>query len=51
MYSISKGQVICMPEIETIRTIIRPIAIEYGLKKIYLFGSYAKGTAKELFIS
>lgn len=36
-----------MPEIETIRTIIRPIAIEYGLKKIYLFGSYAKGTANE----
>lgn len=36
-----------MPGIETIKTIIKPIAIEYGLKKIYLFGSFAKGTANE----
>lgn len=36
-----------MPGIETIKTIIKPIAVEYGLKKIYLFGSFAKGTANE----
>lgn len=36
-----------MPEIETIKTVIKPVAIEYGLKRIYLFGSYAKGTATE----
>ena len=26
---------------------IMPIAIKYGLKKVYLFGSQAKGTANE----
>ena len=36
-----------MTEIDTIKAIIRPIAIEYGVKKIYLFGSFAKGTANE----
>ncbi len=36
-----------MQNVETIRTIITPIAREYGIKKIYLFGSYAKGTATE----
>lgn len=36
-----------MPEINTIRDIVTPIAKEYGLKRIYLFGSYAKGTANE----
>jgi len=36
-----------MPEISTIRDIVTPIAKEYGLKRIYLFGSYAKGTANE----
>ena len=36
-----------MPEIDTIKEIIQPIAIEYGLKRIYLFGSFAKGTANE----
>ena len=36
-----------MSKIETIKEIITPIAIQYGLKRIYLFGSYAKGKAKE----
>ena len=36
-----------MPEIDTIKAMIRPLAIEYGLKRIYLFGSFAKGTANE----
>lgn len=36
-----------MPEIETIRTMIHPIALQYGLKRIYLFGSFAKGTARD----
>lgn len=36
-----------MPDIATIKTIINPIAKTYGVKRIYLFGSYAKGTATE----
>jgi len=36
-----------MPDIITIRDAITPIAKQYGLKRIYLFGSYAKGTADE----
>lgn len=36
-----------MPDIATIRTVISPIAKFYGVKRIYLFGSYAKGTATE----
>ena len=36
-----------MPDIVTIRNAITPLAKQYGLKRIYLFGSYAKGTAKE----
>ena len=36
-----------MPDIDTIKAMIRPLAIEYGLKRIYLFGSFAKGTANE----
>jgi len=36
-----------MPDIATIRTVIGPIAKSYGVKRIYLFGSYAKGTATE----
>lgn len=31
--------------IEEIRVLIAPIAQRYGAEKIYLFGSYAKGTA------
>ncbi|MBR1628584.1 MAG: nucleotidyltransferase domain-containing protein [Lachnospiraceae bacterium] len=36
-----------MKTIEGIREAITPIAQEYGLKRVYLFGSYAKGTATE----
>ncbi|MBQ4057582.1 MAG: nucleotidyltransferase domain-containing protein [Lachnospiraceae bacterium] len=36
-----------MLEIRAIRDIVTPIAKEYGLKRIYLFGSYAKSTANE----
>lgn len=36
-----------MPEIDMMKAMIRPIAIEYGLKRIYLFGSFAKGTANK----
>lgn len=34
-----------MPDILEIKSIIQPIAFQYGLKKVFLFGSYAKGTA------
>lgn len=36
-----------MPDIITIKNVIAPIAKSYGIKRIYLFGSYAKGTATE----
>lgn len=36
-----------MPDIDTLKAMIQPIAVEYGLKRIYLFGSFAKGTANE----
>ena len=36
-----------MQTIESIKKAITPIAQEYGLKRVYLFGSYAKGTATE----
>ncbi len=36
-----------MHSIEEIRNTINPIGKSYGLKRIYLFGSYAKGTATE----
>lgn len=36
-----------MPDIAWIKEKTIPIAIRYGLKKMYLFGSYAKGTARE----
>lgn len=36
-----------MPDIATIQRIISPIARSYGVKRIYLFGSYAKGTATD----
>ena len=35
-----------MPDIAWIKEKTTPIAIRYGLNKMYLFGSYAKGTAK-----
>ena len=33
--------------IEEIKTIITPLAVKYRLKAVYLFGSYARGTADE----
>ncbi len=36
-----------MPDIATIRNVITPIAKSYGIKRIYLFGSYAKGEDME----
>lgn len=34
--------------IKEIKTIIKPILNKYGINEIYLFGSYARGEAKEL---
>lgn len=36
-----------MPDITMIKKKITPIARFYGVKRIYLFGSYAKGNANE----
>ena len=36
-----------MPSIEQIKVGIEPIALKYGIKRVFLFGSYAKGTANE----
>ena len=36
-----------MPDINEIQRIVVPIAHSYGIKRLYLFGSYAKGTADE----
>ena len=36
-----------MTDISTIKKVIIPIAKDYGIKRIYLFGSYAKGNANE----
>lgn len=36
-----------MTDISAIRKAVEPIARSYGVKKLYLFGSYAKGTADE----
>lgn len=36
-----------MPDIQEIQKAVAPIASSYGVKRIYLFGSYAKGTANE----
>lgn len=36
-----------MPDISEIQKIVVPIAHSYGIKRLYLFGSYAKGTASE----
>ena len=42
-----KKDVITMTDIHTIKETITPIARSYGVKRIYLFGSYAKGSANE----
>ena len=34
-----------MTDIATIRKIVTPIARSFGIKRVYLFGSYAKGNA------
>ena len=36
-----------MTDVLTIKKLITPIARSYGVKRIYLFGSYAKGKATE----
>ena len=36
-----------MPDIKEIQKAVVPIAHAYGVKRLYLFGSYAKGTANE----
>ena len=36
-----------MYTIPDIRKVVTPVAMEYGLKKVYLFGSYAKGTSTD----
>ena len=36
-----------MTDISTIKNNIFPIAKKYGLRRVFLFGSYAKGTATE----
>lgn len=36
-----------MRGINEIKRIVVPIAYSYGVKRLYLFGSYAKGTANE----
>lgn len=37
----------CVYKIEEIAERVRPIAERYGVGKIYLFGSYARGEATE----
>lgn len=36
-----------MTDISMIKEAVEPIAFNYGVKKLYLFGSYANGTADE----
>ena len=36
-----------MTEITSIKENIRPVAEKYGLRRVYLFGSYARGCADE----
>ena len=43
---LKKGRM-AMTDILTIKKVVEPIARSYGVKKIYLFGSYAKGKANE----
>ena len=44
---IKKRSGMTMTDISTIKKTITPIARSYGVKRIYLFGSYAKGNATE----
>ncbi len=34
-----------LPDIVEIKLLLNPIAKEYGVKRLYLFGSFAKGTS------
>ncbi|MBR5970570.1 MAG: nucleotidyltransferase domain-containing protein [Lachnospiraceae bacterium] len=34
-----------IPSIDAIRTLLLPVVKRYGIKKVYLFGSYARGEA------
>lgn len=34
-------------EVRDIASLVKPIAKQYGIKEIYLFGSYARGEANE----
>lgn len=34
-------------EIDTVRTLLMPIVKKYNIKRLYLFGSYARGEARE----
>ena len=45
--TIEKRGGLTMTDISTIKKTITPIARSYGVKRIYLFGSYAKGNATE----
>lgn len=36
-----------MQTVDRIKDSVKPIAEEYGVKRVYLFGSYAKGNADE----
>ena len=38
---------ICTPTFEEIRNSIKPFIDEYGIKRVGVFGSYARGQAKE----
>lgn len=42
-----KDGLLIMTDIAQIKKNIVPVAQKYGLKKLYLFGSYAKGTAND----
>ena len=42
-----KQRGIIMTEITRIRESIHPVAKKYGLRRVYLFGSYARGEADE----
>ena len=35
-----------MPTIESIRDIVRDVACQHGVERVFLFGSYARGEAK-----
>lgn len=46
-YNIEKGGADMIYTTDEIKEIITPIALKYNLKAVFLFGSYARGTATE----